>query len=177
MLYFFRIDISLSDCGRSRAKNEEIATQAAIAGESPGKRLKTAAFAVMEHSVILLARNDGGFVFDARPYSAQSWLAAWHYAPALCWEDMMHEFEQDVEAALRASNDIDATLADIYRELRKVDMPTDPVFLESTYKYCGRQLQLARQGDPKPCAEAVRYQISDMVSWLIELIRKQPTDA
>jgi hypothetical protein len=174
MLYFFRIDISLSDCGRSRAKNEEIATQAAIAGESPGKRLKTAAFAVMEHSVILLARNDGGFVFDARPYSAHSWLAAWHYAPALCWEDMMHEFEQDVEAALRASNDIDATLVHIFRELRKVDMPADPVFLETFYEYCGDHIQQARAGDPKPCAEAMKMKIDHMVTWLIRLIRKEP---
>jgi hypothetical protein len=174
MLYFFRIDISLSDCGRSRAKNEEIATQAAIAGESPGKRLKTAAFAVMEHSVILLARNDGGFVFDARPYSAQSWLAAWHYAPALCWEDMMHEFEQDVEVALRASNDIDATLAYIYRELRKVDMPTDPELLDMFYEHWPEAIQKAREGNPEQCAYELKQKMDHMVTWLIRLIRKEP---
>jgi hypothetical protein len=116
-------------------------------------------------------------MFNAKPYSAHSWLAAWHYAPKLCWEDMLNEFEQDVEAALRRSNDIDATLVHIYQELRKVNMPTDPVFLQSTYKYCGRQIQLAREGKPKACAEAIKEQISDMIEWLIKLVRQQPTEA
>ncbi|MBE9109299.1 hypothetical protein IQ273_07710 [Nodosilinea sp. LEGE 07298] len=113
-------------------------------------------------------------MFDAKPYSAHSWLAAWHYAPKLCWEDMLNEFEQDVEAALRCSHDVDATLTHIYQELRKVNMPTDPVFLETFYKYCGNDIQAAKQGNPKPCAESMKRKIDHMVSWLIDIARKQP---
>lgn len=113
-------------------------------------------------------------MFDARPYSAHSWLAAWNYSPKLCWQDMLSEFEQDVEAALLQSNDIDDTLTHIYRELEKVHMPAWDELLKLFYKHCPEAIQKAKEGNPKECAYELRYKIDTMVTWLIDAARKEP---
>lgn len=113
-------------------------------------------------------------MFDARPYSAHAWLAAWKYSPKLCWEDMLDEFEKDVEAALQDSHNIDDTLTEIYQELLKVNMPAYPKTLTVFYKYRHEAIEQAKDGAPGQCAHELRKTMDNMVTWLIDFANKEP---